>query len=464
MFSKDDKFQEFQIEEYKNISNAHFETNKQIGIFFRYLLLIASAPALIFIWFGKDNPNFIKDLFLGNEEVLNINIFVGFFLIVISIIDMLSSFYLIGLKLDNILYARTINGVRRYFYDRSEIELDEQYRVLPKQINIPGYFDNHTFGVLYYSIALINSIYFSIGTSIIAGVGDHFFPKYFQIDYLPINYNIWWVIIIFVSIFLLHIFYYNFVSRYRRLNYLKSRIIGIDIDGVLNKHRDTFCDIHNENMKIRFGDNIPQNKNLTPEEINAIPVSMIEGKNITKDDEFDVFNNPQYWRKQKLFETNVYKTIKELRNDFDYKINLYTYRPWPYYTYGNLIKSDNKQWNQLTLSEITKNWLSKNQIEYDNIFIEKNGIKTSKRSFGFWHLMLGLSGKKFKNRFYLTSKNSYRYFVEDDIDNAIKLSVNCEYVFLINQPYNIETKETLPRNIIRVNGWNDIKSEIKKRG
>ena len=30
-----EKFYDFQLEEYKNISNAHFETNKQIGVFFR---------------------------------------------------------------------------------------------------------------------------------------------------------------------------------------------------------------------------------------------------------------------------------------------------------------------------------------------------------------------------------------------------------------------------------------------
>ena len=39
-----EKFEDFQLEEYKNISNAHFEANKQIEVFFRYFLIIASAP------------------------------------------------------------------------------------------------------------------------------------------------------------------------------------------------------------------------------------------------------------------------------------------------------------------------------------------------------------------------------------------------------------------------------------
>jgi hypothetical protein len=143
-----EEFKDFQLEEYKNISTAHFETNKQIGVFFRYFLLIASAPALIFIWFGKENPNFVKNLLFGTKDVITTNLFVGFFLIFIAIIGVLSSFYLVSLKLDNLLYARAVNGVRKFFFDHSEIKDDDHYRILPKQTNIPSFFDNHTFGIL----------------------------------------------------------------------------------------------------------------------------------------------------------------------------------------------------------------------------------------------------------------------------------------------------------------------------
>ena len=55
----DKKFDEYQLEEYKNISNAHFETNKQIGIFFRDCWMMASAPAGIVIGDGNDK-NFMN--------------------------------------------------------------------------------------------------------------------------------------------------------------------------------------------------------------------------------------------------------------------------------------------------------------------------------------------------------------------------------------------------------------------
>jgi hypothetical protein len=107
------EFTNFQLEEYKNISNAHFEANKQIVIFFRYFLIIAAAPAAIFIWFG-DSGNLLKNLLSSNDNI-QLNIFVGCFLILISIIGFLSCCYLMSINFDSILYARTVNGIRKFF-------------------------------------------------------------------------------------------------------------------------------------------------------------------------------------------------------------------------------------------------------------------------------------------------------------------------------------------------------------
>jgi len=483
----DKYFEKFQIEEYKNISNAHFETNKQIGIFFRYFLIISSTPALIFAWFGKNNPKFIDSLLYG--DYVSINLFVGFFLIFISIIGILSSFYLVSLRLDSILYARTVNGTRKYFYKLASLENEVSFRLLPKQTNIPKYFDNHTFGVLFYAVAIINSSYFALGTRIIASVGETFFKVYFHINPFIKNYNIFWTIGIFLTFFALHIVYYSYLSKYRIINYMKSRIIGIDIDGVLNKHRNTFCKIHFDNLHQIYGDNIPANKKLTPKEIKKIPVSRIKGKKIDRNDEFDVFNNPKYWEEQEIIDENVGSIISELKNVYGFKIIIHSYRPWPEYHYGKILKRENI--NQLwgikeiklfkknfiifrkkKLVKITKKWLKKNNIPVSKkwfgikkrIYIEKTGIDSSKRSFTIWGLFLNISVGNFKNRFYYTLKRPYRYFIEDDIDNAIKLANNCEYVFLLDQPYNKRKNSKLPDNIIRVKTWNEIKYKIKELG
>lgn len=77
-----------------------------------------------------------------------------------------------------------------------------------------------------------------------------------------------------------------------------------------------------------------------------------------------------------------------------------------------------------------------------------------------------MSRGQFKNRFYYTNKKPYRYFIEDTPENAIKLASTCEYVFLIEHPYNSEInfKENLPINVIRVKNWSEIKNTIKKLG
>ncbi len=457
------KFEEFQIEEYKNISNAHFETNKQIGIFFRYFLLIASAPALIFIWFGKD-IYLLNSLINGNEDVLLRNIFVGFFLLFISIIGLMSSFYLISLRLDSILYARTVNGVRKFFYNEENIKNEDHYRVLPKQTNIPKYFDIHTFGILIFTVAIINSIYFSLGTRIIAGIGNLFFPKFLGINLIYYNYSFGETVIIFILFLIIHLVYYSIISKYRRMSYMKTRIIGIDIDGVLNKHRDAFCKMYQENLKKNYANKIPANKKLKPYEINKIPVSQIEGKDIDNNDEFDVFNNPKYWEDQEIIEDNTAKIITELKNSYGFRINIHSYRPWPQYLYGNIIKPNNQLWNKKSLSKITKNWLKDYKIQYDKLHIEKYSIDFSKRSLSIWGALFGISTSNFKNRFYYTLKTPYRYFIEDDIDNAIKLSATCEYIFLIDQPYNKINNDELPKNIIRVSNWTEIKTQIKRLG
>lgn len=476
-----ENFDKFQLEEYRNISNAHFEANKQIDTFFRYFLLIASAPALIFVWFGK-SEKFLNDVFNGIDT--NRNIFIGFFLITVSIIGLISCFYLISIRLDSVLYARTVNGIRAYFY-RNKIDFEEHYRSLPKQKNQPKYRDSHTFGILVYVIALIDAIYFTAGTLIIASVGNDFFNNYLHITPIIKNYNFWWAITSFAVFFYAHLFYYSFISNYRRSMYLKSSIIGIDIDGVLNKHRETFCDKHMENMRITYGNNpIPPDMILTPDEIVRIPVSLIDNKRISVDNEFDVFNHPKYWSDQILINEHIGKVIKELKNSFGYKINIHSYRPWPQYEYGNILNESriNELWGiksinlwsnikfrygkKRKLKKLTKKWLKTAKIPYNNLFIEKSSIDYSSRSLSLFGLIYNVSSGQFKNRFYYTNKKPYRYFIEDTPENAIKLASTCEYVFLIEHPYNSEInfKENLPINVIRVKNWSEIKNTIKKLG
>ena len=53
MYKFNEEFNKFQLEEYKNISQAQFKTIETISIFFRHYLLIMSIPIIIAGFFVK---------------------------------------------------------------------------------------------------------------------------------------------------------------------------------------------------------------------------------------------------------------------------------------------------------------------------------------------------------------------------------------------------------------------------
>jgi len=465
--SGEDSFDKFQLEEYKNISTAHFEANKQIGIFFRYFLLIASAPAFIIIYFfgGKGNIINIKDLFSGT--ILDLSLFIGLFLIIISFIGSMFCFYIISFRLDSILYARTVNGIRKYFYSKKNSIDESIFRVLPTKVNQPKYDDLYSFSIVLFALALVNSVYFGIGTKIIAGIGNIFFENYLIIK----NYTFLMACGASVIIFLIHYIYYKRACLHMNNIYTPNPIIGIDIDGVLNKHRETFCTFLKKNA----------NKDLKPEEITNIPVSMISGKDITSTDEHKVFNDLNYWIQQLLIGYEVGLILKDLRENFGYKINVFSYRNWPkkdhcdHHEQISIVKKWSKYsfpyinfsipfdkyksiYGLSVIKSITRKWLKKNQIKFDKIIIDSNRDNDKLIEYNRFKSLK----KDFRNRYYHTKLNSYRFFIDDELPNAIKLSYTCKYVLLIDQPYNQFDHQIIPSNIIRVYSWSEIKEKIKE--
>jgi uncharacterized HAD superfamily protein len=474
-------FEKFQLAEYEIISKAHFEANSQIATLFRYFLLIASAPTAIFLLF-ETRKDFLDGLFSGKLGI-STTLFIGFFLVAISIVGLLTCFYLISFRLDSVLYARTVNGIRKYFHTLGGLKNESHYRVLPKQTNQPKYAQKHAFSMIVWCIAFIDSVYFAFGTRIIAIKGDILYSNLPKIFWLIHNYNFLWAIVFGVFFFCIHLFYYWFISEYRNFSYMKTLTIGVDIDGVLNKHRDTFCTLLWEKLGIT----------LWAEDITHIPVHTIPNINITRSDEYLIFNDPEYWKKQVIIEEGADLIIKELRNTFGYKIKIFSFRAWPDLTYlpkklshqqflnewwsleranSTIAKLFPKAVNETSLwykfsryraiHTITKKWLIQNGIPRDSLFLEKSGIdKNPSTTF-----LVRLFKTNFKNRFFYSKKYSYRYFVEDDLKNAIKLAANCEYVFLMNQPYNqiLDHNLVIPHNIIRVYSWKEIKEKIKELG
>jgi len=462
--SDENKFDEYLLSEYSNIAQAHFKSIETISTFFRYYLLIMSIPASAIALVSQIT-----------RDVDQLTTFVNQYRVPISIVLFCISFvglgvfcYIVNLRLDVVLYARTVNGIRKFFYDGSDVDTNLKLRMrpLPQSPQLPSYFETLYFGPVVFVFGIMNSLYFG-------SFGYILFSRWFWCFWSFFTF----AVIFFVSHFAIYLFH----ARYREIAYLKSSILGIDIDGVLNKHREYFCKLLGENAE----------KHIKPEQILIMPVHEHIALNVTRDDERRVFNDPRYWRDMPSIE-DASDIIRTLRNVFKLKVYIFTYRPWPdSQDKKDLVEAVNafcrqvsccslrlfllkmlmklrflptrrltKRWKEEPLKQITKLWLKGQGIDCDKFIFEKgNDYSSDPRG-------------KFNNRFYISRKKKIRFFVEDDLEKAVKLSYICDIVFLLSHPYN-EPQQTLqdevnavrknfPSNIIRVKSWTEIYKNIRK--
>ena len=156
--SRMDDFTQFQLKEYENISQAHFKTNEVLATFYRYFLLITAIPittiglALINITQGGMN---------AEGRVLAYLIF-GTSALLLSVVGAAVIAYIEGLRLDAILYARVVNSIRKYFFEKPGANAFG-VSVLPTETNKPTYNGFGSSYIIYHACAIMNAVYFSAG-------------------------------------------------------------------------------------------------------------------------------------------------------------------------------------------------------------------------------------------------------------------------------------------------------------
>lgn len=451
------EFKDFSLAEYNNIAQAHFKSIETISTFFRYYLLIMSIPLSAIAIISRIGPSKTQLISVISQYKLPLSIV----LFGISLIGFGVFCYIVNLRLDAVLYARVVNGIRKFFYDNFEedINLKLRWKVLLQSPQLPPYFEKSFFLPVVFVFGFMNSLYCFFGAWVVT--------------------NIKWTGVIAGVFFFFHFLIYKLYAQHREIAYLKSNILGIDIDGVLNKHREHFCRILKNKTQ----------KEINPEEILIMPVHEYPSLNITREDERKVFNDPEYWTKMPPIE-NAAVRIRTLRHIFKFKIYIFTHRPWPDHEdmqeLINKIQDFYKESKGFTLSLlllkigiklkfkwligklkeeplklITKQWLEDKGIKFYNKFIFEKGNDYSSDPRG-----------KFNNRFYISRQKKIRFFVEDDYEKAIKLSYICDIVFLYSHPYNKpnlklpmdinKLRKNLPSNIIRVKDWDEIYQHIRR--
>lgn len=157
-------FQEFLIAEYNNVAQAHFNTVNTISNFFRYYLLITSIPIPISAFLIQNvEPDLSK---LDNTPFY---FFSGYISLVIFLVGICVIVYMMNLRFDAILYARAVNGIRRYFYQLSEKDLSEikEIKVLPTSVSSPLYSEWKFYYFVILALSIINGVYLLSGVYII---------------------------------------------------------------------------------------------------------------------------------------------------------------------------------------------------------------------------------------------------------------------------------------------------------
>jgi len=128
-----DNFKNFLLSEYSNIAQAHFKSIESISSFFRYYLLIMSIPISVFIIITKNQKDGSLNVTNFNSEILSL------ILLVISIAGIGVFCYIMNLRFDVVLYARVVNGIRKFFFDKYKEDLNFKLRlrVLPQNPQMP---------------------------------------------------------------------------------------------------------------------------------------------------------------------------------------------------------------------------------------------------------------------------------------------------------------------------------------
>jgi len=471
---EESSFDEFQLDEYKNLSNCHYESVKQVSLFFRYYLLILAAPVFLLSLISESGKT-LKTFLSGNNPSIYYDVvFIYFFLV--SILGFFILWYIINLRHDAVLYAKAVNKVRRYFYETSNLKSDEylKYLGLPITSSVPKYIEKSFFYPLITVFSFVNCGFLFAAFSLHL-CKSPYIVEWSIIGNLPITYK--FITIVIILYFFFHFLAYHILSNHRQNKYLKSYTIGIDIDGVLNDQTSNFF---NELFCLT-------GKKIDINMVKEIPVHLNKGIEVTSEDELIVFNTKNYWNSLKVL-PNASKRVDDLQKKFGLDIVFFTSRDWPQYPRNfknrdfitNAIKK--KEYESLNskkdIEKITYDWLIKHEFisksdKYSairfikrttSIFINTRRVVIEKGNPYISDTRLSnyiISSISNNNRFQKASKNGFRFFIEDNPENAIKLSGLCDYIFLFDQPYNKDENYNFPKNVIRVYSWDDIYKHLK---
>jgi hypothetical protein len=200
-------FEEFLLAEYQYLAQAHFNTINTISEFFKQYILIVSLPISVAVVFLKPVELQASGIlnYLRNHPSIPLMLFL---LVVVAGFCVLG--YVVNQRFDALLYARSVNGIRKYFYKSSGLNIENElrFRVLPTSIHFPSYIEPRHFQFVVLAFAFVGTAY------LYAGLYFYFWALNWP-THSPAKF---WLLI--ASCFLAHLFLYWGVGHHRETAYI----------------------------------------------------------------------------------------------------------------------------------------------------------------------------------------------------------------------------------------------------
>jgi len=206
---KDNDITDFLLREYENIANAYFNAHDTTAKWFKYYLIMLASPFSFIVFIYHNNSD--------DFNLFNLSITISILILLIGILSMLVSLIIINSRIDATLYARTVNGIRKYFVDQDKINVHrnkrldvEKYLVLPTDIAKPKFIklEGDLF-ILFLFMAIINSSYIVIGLN-----------KFIKIESTCCKAIL--LIIILLIVITFHIIYYIHITNKKEKTYAQK--------------------------------------------------------------------------------------------------------------------------------------------------------------------------------------------------------------------------------------------------
>jgi len=145
---------DFMIQEYGQIASAYFGLRDQVNDWFKAYLSLIGLPLTVLAAVFKLS---------GQQLTASISQLVSGLLVLIALLGLFVVLNIVAMRMEMILYARTINGVRRYFAEmdnQSKVRSGDRslsdFLVLPTSDAVPPFFER--WRAMFWQVAMIGLI------------------------------------------------------------------------------------------------------------------------------------------------------------------------------------------------------------------------------------------------------------------------------------------------------------------